>query len=291
MKTLPTIANISPPVETDDMQVFVFAWLAACRQYFGGSVPQAKTIASGTFTADEDKTFWILVDTEGAAASDDLDRIALTNIPDGSFVGLQATNTARTIVIRHAQGGSGQFLMANAANFSLDDTEKFAIFRLSGTSLIEVDRSWGADITAQRTFLGLGSAALLTAGTLAANLPTNTNIFDTQRDYTRQHRFTRTTLADGASISWDLDLNQIAKVTLGGNRALANPTNKRDGGQYELYVFQDGTGGRTLSYGTDYIWPSGVAPVIGTGASDLTILTFSTNGTNLFGTFAGPYPL
>lgn len=291
MKTLPTVANISPPVETDDMQTYMFAWLAATRQLMGGSVPQSKTIASGTFTPDEDKTFFILVDTEGGAATDDLDRLALTNIPDGSHVALQATNTARTVVVRHAQGGSGQFLLVNAANFSLDDSEKLIVFRLSGTSFIEINRSWGADVAAIRAFLALGTAALVNTGTGASDVPTNTQIFDTQRDYSRQQRFVRQTLTDGATINWNLDTQQVAKVTLGGNRTLANPTNKRDGGSYSLWVFQDGTGGRTLSYGSDYKWVGGTAPVIGTGANDLTILSFESDGTIMAGSALAGYPL
>lgn len=292
MKTLPTVTSINPPVDTVGMQTAMYAWLAATRQLLGGGVPQSKTIASGTFTPDEDKTFLILVDTEAAASTDDLDRLALTNIPDGSLVSLQAANTTRTVVVRHAQTGSGQFLISTLGSFSLDDTEKFITFRLSGTSFVEVDRGWGADVAAFRTFLAIGTAGLVNTGTGGANVPTNTQIFDTQRDYTAQQRFVRVALADGATINWNLDTQQIAKVTLGGNRTLANPTNIRDGGSYELQVFQDGTGSRTLSYGTAYKWPNDIPPTLPTGTNDLLVLSFTSNGTSqLIGASTGPYLL
>lgn len=290
MKELPSVVNISPPVETDDMQAYMFAWLAATRQLLGGGLPQTKTIASGTFTADEDKTFWIFVDTEGGASTDDLDRLALTNIPDGSLVILQCVNAARVVVVRSAQGGSGQFLNIGG-NYSLNDTNKYIAFRRSGTSLLEVGRSWGTDSAGFRAYIGLASAALLANGTADGELPTNLQIFKTVRDYTKQHRFTRTTLVNSGGIAWNLDDNQFAKITLGGNWTLSNPSNKKDGGTYELYVYQDGTGSRTLSYGTDYKWVNGTAPVIGTGANDLTILTFTSDGTYMFGAATGPFPL
>lgn len=293
MKSLPLVASIQPPVETDDQQTNFYAWLAATRQLLGGGVPQSKTIASGTFTPDEDKTFLILVDTEAAAISDDLDRLATTNIPDGALVLLQAANTARTVVVRHAQSGTGQFLLHGAANFSLDDTEKMILLRynLSATTFVELVRSWGGDAAAQRASLGLGTAALVNTGTGDSDVPTNLQIFKTARDYTRQQRFIRVALTDAASITWDLDTQQVAKVTLGGNRTLANPSNKKDGGSYSLWVYQDATGGRTLAYGSDYKWINGTAPVIGTGANDLTILSFESDGTIMVGVTPGTVPL
>ena len=106
---------------------------------------------------------------------------------------------------------------------------------------------------------------------------------------TRQMYFTRATLTDGGTINWNLDEQQVAKVTLAGNRTLANPTNKRDGGTYILDVIQDGTGSRTLSYGSDYVWPGGVEPTLSTTAGSRTILTFVSDGTKMRGSSAGAY--
>lgn len=294
MKSFPTIASITAPTpDTAAMEAAMYNWLGASRQIPGGGPPQSKTIASGTFTPDEDACFWILVDTESAAASDDLDRLAITNIPDGAIVILQAVNTARTVVVRHAQTGAGQFFLGGGANFSLDDSEKFILFRYvsSSTSFTELMRGWGSDIPAVRTYLGLGTAALVNTGVGASDVPTNTQIFDTVRSYTRQQYFARQTLTDAATITWDGDTQQDAKVTLGGNRTLGNLSNKKNGGKYSLWVFQDATGGRTLSYSSDYKGINGVLPVIGTGANDLTIISFESDGTIMVAVSPGTVPL
>lgn len=110
------------------------------------------------------------------------------------------------------------------------------------------------------------------------------------QEYEKTLNFNATTLSDGANISWDLESNQVASVTLAGNRTLDNPTNMVDGGTYILRVIQDGTGDRTLAYGSAYKFPSGTAPVLTTGTpSAVDILTFVSDGTNMYGVFQGDF--
>ncbi len=59
-------------------------------------------------------------------------------------------------------------------------------------------------------------------------------------------------LTDAASIATDASLSNHFSVTLGGNRTLANPTNMRDGGIYNWRIKQDGTGSRTLAFGSKF---------------------------------------
>ena len=108
--------------------------------------------------------------------------------------------------------------------------------------------------------------------------------YATAGTYTKQQAFGMTTLTDASSIAWDLSLNQVAQVTLTDNRALANPTNKVAGATYVLIVKQDGTGSRTLSFGSDYKFHLGATPTLSTGANDVDILCFITDGSNMFGT-------
>lgn len=91
-------------------------------------------------------------------------------------------------------------------------------------------------------------------------------------------------LTDGATINWNLDDAQIASVTLGGNRTLADTTNKKNGGTYILRVKQDATGGRTLSWNATYKFIGVTAPTISTAANALDIFTFVSDGTNLYNT-------
>ena len=75
------------------------------------------------------------------------------------------------------------------------------------------------------------------------------------------------TLTDGAKISPDFGANQNFTVTLGGNRALANPSNMVVGQTGSIFIVQDGTGSRTLSYGSSYDFAGGTAPTLTTAAS------------------------
>lgn len=91
-------------------------------------------------------------------------------------------------------------------------------------------------------------------------------------------------LTDGATINWDVSVAQVAGVTLGGNRTMAAPTNIKAGGSYALFVTQDATGSRTLTWNSVFKWPGGVAPTLSTAPGAIDIITFlSKSGTNLYG--------
>lgn len=106
---------------------------------------------------------------------------------------------------------------------------------------------------------------------------------ETPTNYDKQQYVGEGTLTDAASISWDLDDDQTAAVTLGGNRTLANPSNMKAGATYILRVVQDGTGTRTLAYGNAFLWPGGTAPTLTTDADAVDILTFYSDGTYMYG--------
>ena len=73
-------------------------------------------------------------------------------------------------------------------------------------------------------------------------------------------------LTDGTNISIDFNVGQNFTVTLAGNRTLDNPTNCVAGQVGSIFVVQDGTGSRTLAYGTSWDFPAGEAPTLTTDA-------------------------
>lgn len=75
------------------------------------------------------------------------------------------------------------------------------------------------------------------------------------------------TLTDAANISVDFGANQNFTVTLGGNRTLDNPTNIVVGQTGSIFLVQDGTGSRTLSFDTYYDFAGGTAPTVSTTAN------------------------
>jgi len=165
-----------------------------------------------------------------------------------------------------------------AADISGNFTQDSSV--LVGTGSGTYQEETGATL---RTSLGLtiGTDVLAPDGS-GANL-TGVGKTDTATEYTKTQNFNATTLTDASSIAWDVSSNQVSSVTLSGNRALANPTNLVDGATYILIVKQDATGSRTLSYGTAYKWPGGTAPTLTTTASAVDILTFVSDGTNMYG--------
>ena len=75
------------------------------------------------------------------------------------------------------------------------------------------------------------------------------------------------TLTDGASITPDFGANQNFTVTLGGGRTLENPSNMVVGQTGSIFVVQDATGSRTLSFGSYWDFAGGTAPTLTTTAS------------------------
>ena len=88
-----------------------------------------------------------------------------------------------------------------------------------------------------------------------------------QFEITESARATITSLTDGATITPDFDAAQNFAVTLGGNRTLANPSNIDPGQTGSIFVVQDTTGGRTLSFGSYWKFAGGTAPTLSTGTS------------------------
>lgn len=89
------------------------------------------------------------------------------------------------------------------------------------------------------------------------------------------------TLTDATSISVDFSAGNHFLVSLAGNRTLENPTNGKVGQVGHIYLVQDGTGNRTLSFGDMYNFPSGTAPTLSTNASARDLLVFSQSDTSV----------
>jgi hypothetical protein len=88
-----------------------------------------------------------------------------------------------------------------------------------------------------------------------------------------------TALTDGATITPDFALANNYSVTLGGNRTLANPTNITAGQSGAIFISQDGTGSRTLAFGTYWDFPAGTAPTLTTTANAVDLLVYTVRTT------------
>jgi hypothetical protein len=134
------------------------------------------------------------------------------------------------------------------------------------------------DASAARTNLGLEIGTDVQAYDI--NILTSTDIgstvqaydadtakTDTAQTYTAAQRGEITALTDGATITPDFADSNNFSVTLGGNRTLANPSNLTAGQTGSIFISQDGTGSRTLAYGSYYDFIGGTAPTLSTAAN------------------------
>jgi hypothetical protein len=74
-------------------------------------------------------------------------------------------------------------------------------------------------------------------------------------------------LTDAANIAVDFNTGQNFALTLTDNRTLDNPTNCVPGQVGSIFIVQDGTGSRTLAYGSSWDFAGGTAPVLSTDAA------------------------
>ncbi len=70
------------------------------------------------------------------------------------------------------------------------------------------------------------------------------------------------TLIDDTIINTNASLSNHFRVTLSGNRTLANPTNPTDGQKVIWEIRQDATGSRTISYGSQFAFGTDVTSAV-----------------------------
>jgi hypothetical protein len=96
----------------------------------------------------------------------------------------------------------------------------------------------------------------------------------TAQSFTAAQRGSVVALTDGATITPDFAAGNNFSVTLGGNRTLANPSNLTAGQAGTIVITQDGTGSRTLAYGSQWKFPGGTAPTLTTTASAVDVIAY-----------------
>jgi len=101
---------------------------------------------------------------------------------------------------------------------------------------------------------------------------------------------TITTLTDGATITPDFSLSCNFTVTLGGNRTIAAPTNQVAGQSGSIFIIQDATGSRTLTWNSAWDFPAGTAPTLSTTANAIDRVDYIVRATNFVqAVFTGNY--
>ena len=158
---------------------------------------------------------------------------------------------------------------------------------LNGTTIQETQAGDGLQLptalavayggTGVTTSTGTGSTVLSTSPTLVT--PTMTN--QTVTNYTE----TAYTANSSTAITLALTNGTVQIITLTGNATITMPA-AAAGKSFIMFLKQDGTGGRTVTWST-VVWPGGTAPTITSTASKQDIYSFFSDGTNWYGVTVG----
>lgn len=147
------------------------------------------------------------------------------------------------------------------------------------------------------SFNGSGNITVVTAGTgisVSGTAVTNTGVTslnggtgavtnvaktNSAQSFTAAQRGSVSALTDGATITPNFATANNFSVTLGGNRTLANPSNLTAGQSGAIVITQDGTGSRTLAFGSYWKFAGGTAPTLTTTASKVDVLVYYVEST------------
>ena len=190
-----------------------------------------------------------------------------------------STSTTSSVLAATATAVKSAYDLADAAlpkaggtvtgNINLD-TNVSLVFEGTTADAFETTLS-ATDPTADRT-ISLPNAS----GTIALTSDLSAYAaLDTAQTWTRGQRGEITALTDGATITADFADSNNFSVTLGGSRTLANPSNLTAGQSGCIWITQDGTGSRTLAYGSYWDFTGGTAPTLTTAASSVDCLVYA----------------
>lgn len=210
-----------------------------------------------------------------------------------ALTGYQSSATAITIALgdRWYYTGSGHAATfpGTFARGTFSDT---VVLHNGGTGDLTLTPASGDKLIVNGTDLGTDVTYALVPGLMAIAVPNTTDtawtvvviggeiidpslyaLLAQSNAWTKAQGSAITTLTDAATVNWDASLGNTFKLTLGGNRTMAAPTNVVAGYSYILLLYQ-GTGGQTLAWNSVFKWASGTAPILSSGASALDVFSF-----------------
>lgn len=223
-----------------------------------------------------------------AANRDPQRRPVLYDLKNGRFLADPAIGS--TYYAIPSLDGDQTIDLINTAASSIIAAARVAAASTTAAGVVQLEDSISSTSTARaatpnsvKTAYALASTALPKSGgtmtgaiTFAAGQTiTGYGLLDGAQTWTKGQRGEITALVDGATITPDFADSNNFSVTLGGNRTLANPTNVVAGQSGCIWISQDGTGNRTLAYGSNWDFTGGTPPTLSTAASAVDCLVYA----------------
>ena len=89
-----------------------------------------------------------------------------------------------------------------------------------------------------------------------------------------------------SAVALDFATGNNFTTILNGNVSIANPSNVQPGQSGIIYIVQDGTGSRTMSFNSNWKFEGGNAPTLSTGASDVDALIYNVRTSTAISAFS-----
>jgi len=154
--------------------------------------------------------------------------------------------------------------LGDDANFSTTVTNSIATkLPLAGGTLT------GAIAMGTNKITGAGDPTAAQDVATKNYVDTNTAKTDAAQTYTAAQRGEITTLTSAATITPNFADSNNFTVTLGHTATIANPTNLTAGQSGSIFIVQDATGSRVVSWGSYWDFAGGTAPVLTTAANSI----------------------
>ena len=235
----------------------------------------------------------------------ELNKLSTDGLPNPEFIFLYATIVKRNgqlqaldkggalyLDLRTIRGGaSGYSTSSSHADDILNDTTNFDNLLSSSDTSVQkaldtlddgaVKKATSSTDNHIVTFDGTTGRAIQSTG---VTVDDNNNLYGMSNvNYTGQGYSTLHTLTDASTVTINWNNGNVQSLTLGGDRTLANPTNTRSGATYILVLKQDATGSRNVTWGSNFKWSDGIAPILTTAANGVDVITFVCDGAYLYG--------
>lgn len=232
---------------------------------FVGNIDAVDGDFDGTLEADA-------ITVAGVALNTVIAGVTVTNATNAAHVSVadnESTNEENKIPFIEDASATGNVGLESDGDFSYNPssgTVTATAFSGSGASLTGVNAATldGVDST---QFVRADEADTI-AGLMAMTEGVNFSA-------TAQASAAISTLTDGSTITVDLTSGIHHSVTLGGNRTLsATNSGSAIGQSGSIFITQDGTGSRTLSYNSAYKFAGGTAPTLSTAANAIDRLDY-----------------
>jgi hypothetical protein len=238
-----------------------------------GTISTAGKVSNSATTAASANTASAIVARDG---SGNFSAGTITAALTGNATTATTLATARNIQGVSFDGSAAITVVTAGTGISVTGTA------VANTGVLSVNGSTGivtgllTSATAATTYAPLASPTFTGTVTIPAGASiSGFAALASAQSFTAQQRGTISALTDGATITPDFAVANNFSVTLGGNRTLANPSNLTAGASGCIWITQDGTGSRTLAYGSQWDFTGGTAPTLTTTAAAVDCLVYS----------------